>query len=136
MQRRGNDSLKVKTDAWLNGRSPGDGYGVLFHLALRRVPVAMTELARKLTGGGATSDPFSSAGLAYRAYRQGDAAAAYNQAMECFNRRDLKGYRQWLRRAAKAGDADAAKQLGKFETRLPHGAAHDIKRGRPSRRND
>jgi TPR repeat protein len=74
--------------------------------------------------------------LNYRAFRQGDATAAYNLAMHYFNRRDLNGYRRWLGRAARAGDEDAAKQLRRFETRLPHGAAHDIRRGHPYRKYD
>ena len=39
--------------------------------------------------------------------------------MTCFNPRDLPGYRRWLRRAADAGDAEAAASLRRFETRLP-----------------
>ena len=118
-------------DAWHNGLSPGDGMGLLWHLALRRYPSAMTELSRRIGEDGLPiADSFSSAGLAYRAFRLGDPAAAYNFAMTCFNRRDLQGYRRWLRRAAEAGDDDAARQLRRFETRLPHGAARDIRRGR------
>ena len=61
---------------------------------------------------------------------------AYNLAMDYFNSRDLQGYRLWLRRAVVAGDADASEQLRRFETRLSHGAAHDIGRGRPARAYD
>jgi len=95
----------------------------------------MTELSRRIGEDGLpVADPFSAAGLAYRAFRLGDPVAAYNFAMARFNRGDLQGYRYWLRRAARAGDDDAGRQLRRFETRLPHGAAHDIGRGR-SRRN-
>ena len=93
----------------------------------------MTELSRLMAPGQRIADPFSSEGLAYRAVRLGHAPAAYNLAMESFNRRDMKGYRRWLRKAAMLGDEDAAKQLTRFETRLPHGAARDIGRGRPYR---
>ena len=115
----------------------GDGMGLLWHLALRRYPSAMTELSRRIGEDGlSAADAFSAAGLGYRALRQGDPLAAYNLAISCFNRRDLSGYRHWLRLAAKAGDADAGQQLRRFETRLPHGAARDIKRGRPRRPSD
>jgi hypothetical protein len=110
--------------------------GLLWHLALRRYPSVMTELSRRIGEDGlSAADRFSAAGLAYRAFRQGDPLAAYNLAMSCFNRRDLRGYRHWLRLAAHAGD-DARGQLRRFETRLPHGAARDIGRGRPRRGYD
>jgi len=123
-------------ERWLHGYSPGDGYGILWHLALRQDRYAMTELSRRLNDEGPSGDPFSSFGLAYRAFRLGDAIAAQNLALGCFNRRDLQGYRRWLRRAARLGDADAKSELRRFETRLPHGAAHDIGRGRPYKRYD
>lgn len=124
-------------EAWINGLSPGDGMGLLRHLALRSYPSAMTELARRIgEDGRSAADPFSSAGLCYRALRQGDTTAAHNMAMTCFNRRDLQGYRYWLRLAAKAGDEEAARQIRRFETRLPHGAARDINRGRMWRAYD
>lgn len=124
-------------EAWINGLSPADGMGLLWHLALRRYPSAMTELARRIGEDGlSAADPYSSAGLCYRALRRGDPTAAHNMAMTCFNRRDLRGYRHWLRLAAKAGDKGAGHQLRRFETRLPHGAARDINRGRPWRLYD
>ena len=124
--------LQRLADAWHNGRSPGDEMGLLWHLALRRYPSTMTELSRLLGKDGlSAANPFSSKGLNYRAFRQGDPVAAYNAAMCCFNRCDLQGYRLWLRRAAQVGDIDAKEQLRRFETRLPHDAAHDIRRGRP-----
>jgi hypothetical protein len=61
--------------------------------------------------------------------------AAQNMAMSLFNIGDLWGYRTWLRRAAELGDEDAEPELESFETRLRHGAARQIGRGRPTRRN-
>ncbi len=111
--------------------------GLLWHLALRRFPSAMTELSRRIGEDGlSAADPFSAAGLNYRAYRRGDPLAAYNAAMSCFNRDDLRGYRHWLRRAARAGDIDAQQQLRRFETRLPHSAAREIGRCRPRKDYD
>jgi len=87
----------------------------------------MTELSRQIGEDGlSAADPYSAAGLARRAFRKGDPIAAYNIAMSCFNRGDLKGYRYWLHRAVQSGDDDAKEQLRRFETRLPHGAARDI----------
>jgi hypothetical protein len=125
--------LKAKTDAWFRNTRTSHRFYLLEHLALRRVPMAMTELARITARTGRVADPYSSAGLALRALRRGDALAAYNEAMDRFNRGDLKGYRRWLRYAAKAGNEDAARELTRFETRLPHRAAFDIGRGRPAR---
>lgn len=73
-----------------------------------------------------------------RAWRGGSATAAQHMAMDCFARRDLKGYRQWLRRAALLGDEEAAFELGKFATRLPHLRLRQINRIRPAykRRRD
>ena len=127
------ERLQALGEAWMHGRSPGDGMGLLRHLAFRRYPWAMTELSRR-AGEGGTSP--AARILAYRAFRQGDPTAAYNMAMCCFNRRDLQGYRLWLRRAARGGYEDAGPQLRRFETRLPHGAAFDIGRGRPRRASD
>lgn len=56
--------------------------------------------------------------------------------MDAFNRRDLGGYRYWLRRAASAGDPDSARSLKRFETRLPHIDASKIGRKRPARSSD
>lgn len=130
------DRLTAKTQTWLDGHSPGDGFGILRHLALRREPNALTELSRLAAKRGRMADSHSSPGLAYRAARLGHPPAAYNLAMTCFNRGDLQGYRRWLRRAASLGDTDAAKQLVRFETRLPHDAAMAIGRGRPYRADD
>ena len=108
---------------------------IVWHLALRRNTMAMTELANELPLGGRILDGFSGVGLNYRAYRMGDANGAQHLAMDAFNRRDLTGYRTWLRRAAKLGDADCRAELRRFEIRLPHKTAFAIHRGRPLRRN-
>jgi hypothetical protein len=137
MDHAGQERLQKLIGAWLDGRSPGDGMGLLWHLALRRYPSAMTELSRRIGEDGlSAADPFSAAGLNYRAFRRGESLGAYNMAMSCFNRGDLGGYRHWLHRAAGAGDGDARQQLRRFETRLPHGAARDIRRGRPRKAYD
>jgi hypothetical protein len=119
--------------AWdrLEGRQCGYGMPILWHLALRRYEPAMVALSQRIEAEGPTSDAFSSAGLAYRAFRRGSSVAAQNLAMECFNRRDLGGYRRWLGRAARLGDRDAAREHRRFETRLPHGDAAKIRRKRP-----
>jgi hypothetical protein len=115
---------------------------IMWHLALGGHTGAMIELADWFSSDngakafGTPADTFSAAGLYYRAYRKGDARAAHNAAMSCFNRNDMIGYRQWLRRAAKAGDAEAAAQLSYFETRLWHSAARKIGRLRPEQKRD
>lgn len=114
----------------------------MWHLALRGHTGAMIELAawfsdnNKREAFGSFSDPFSAAGLYRRAYRKGDARAAQHVAMSSFNRNDMIGYRHWLRRAAKAGDAEAGRQLRHFETRLWHAAARKIGRLRPEQKKD
>ena len=115
---------------------------IMWHLALRGHAGAMIELADwysaddSATAFGKPADPFSPAGLYYRAYLKGQARAAINAAMSCFNRNDMIGYRQWLRRAATAGDAGAQKRLRYFETRLWHSAARKVGRLRPEQKRD
>ena len=115
---------------------------IMRHLALRDHVDAMIELADWLSvpntreSLGVAADAFGAAGLYRRAYRKGDARAARNMAMSCFNRDDLAGYRRWLRLAASAGDRDSAAEIKRFETRLWHGAARDIGRGRPRHKRD
>lgn len=115
---------------------------IMCHLALRGHTGAMIELADWFSSDSSTktfgtpADAFSPAGLYYRAFRKGDARAANNAAMNCFNRNDMMGYRQWLRRAAKAGDADAGQQLSCFETRLWHSDARKAGRLRPRQKRD
>lgn len=126
-----NDKLYALAWDRLEGRQRGYGMPILWHLALRRYEPAMMALSQRIEVEGPMSDAFSSAGLAYRAYRLGSPVAAQNLAMECFNRRDLGGYRRWLGRAARLGDLDAAREHRRFETRLPHGDAAKIRRKRP-----
>jgi hypothetical protein len=123
-------------------RTGGLWLPIMWHLALRGHTDAMIELASWLSDDnnrsslGKASDPFSAAGLYRRAYLKGNARAAQHMAMSCFNRRNMPGYRFWLGRDASAGDPEASDQLRFFETRLWHGAAHDIKRGRPEQKRD
>lgn len=84
---------------------------------------------------GRLSDAFSPAGLIYRAYKQGELYAAQNMAMSLFNVGDLAGYRHWMRRAARAGEAEAEAELKLFETRQPHNLARRLRRLRPHRRD-
>lgn len=109
---------------------------ILWHLALRRDPPAMTELSSTFAKAGRLSDPFSQEGLAYRAYRSGEAVGAQHLAMNAFNRGDMCGYRRWLAKAAKLGDRDAVQELRRFELRLPHEDAGLIGRKRPYRRSE
>lgn len=108
-------------------------------LAVRGHADAMTDLADWYSGDsylGPASNNFSPAGLYRRAYRKGSDRAAVNLAITCLNRRDLKGYRHWLRKAGRAGDLERQKGSRRFETRLWHGRAHDIGRGRPMAKRD
>ncbi len=116
---------------------------VMWHLALRRHEGAMIELAdwfardESYASLGSFADGFSAAGLYRRAYKAGDARAAHNLAMSYFNLNRLSGYRNWLKRAAAAGDTDAANPARRFETRRWHNAARKIRRLRPiSKRGD
>jgi len=136
MEQGRDDRLYERASAILNGLGNGLGGPVLWHLSLRRHGDAILDLAARLRDGGRPADPFSQAGLQLKAYRLSPARAAQHAAMSCFNRNDLPGYRMWLRRAARAGDEDAAAELGRFETRLPHGAARSIHRLRPHRASD
>jgi TPR repeat protein len=131
-----NQQLASKVARWLDGNAPSDGVPLVRHLALRRVPDAMTELSRLAVDKRTRATALSAAAMAHQAARQGHAPAAYNLAMQRFNAGDLQGYRGWLRCAAQAGDGDAIRQLARFETRLPHEAARDIHRGRPYRAYD
>ena len=134
------DQLYLKGLKIREGEALGLWLPIMQHLALRRHTGAMIEVAswytetNRLEDYGSAADSFSPGGLYRRAYRKGDANAAQHLAMGCFNRRDLRGYRLWLRRAATAGDADAAYELRLFETRLSHTEAHKIGRGRPLRK--
>lgn len=130
------DKLYALAFERLDRRRPGFGMPILWHLALRRHSDAMIALSSYLEAPGPISDPFSAAGLAYRAYRKGNVLGAQHLALDHFNRGDLGGCRKWLQRAARLGDADAAKKLSRFEIRLPHGNAAKIGRKRPGRKDD
>jgi TPR repeat protein len=111
------------------------------HLAMHGHVDAMVDLADWYSGldgntVGTASDSFSAAGLYRRAYRKGDARAGRNLALGYFNKNDLPGYRQWMRRAGQAGDAESLREARRFETRLWHGAAGKIGRGRPRHKRD
>ena len=134
--------LYLKALAVRYERHLGLGMPIMWHLALRGHTGAMIELAdwfsnnNSVQSFGTPADAFSAAGLYYRAFRKGDARAATNAAMSCFNRNDMIGYRQWLRRGARSGDVTAKKQLRYFETRLWHSAARKIGRLRPEQKRD
>lgn len=136
------DRLYLKALAVRYERRVGLWRPIIWHLALRGHTGAMIELADWFSDGdgiasvGKAADPFCAAGLYRRAYRKGDARAARNAAMGHFNRNDMLGYRQWLRRAAKAGDNESSAELLCFETRLWHAAARKIRRLRPSQKRD
>jgi hypothetical protein len=134
--------MKKRERLWERYWSIRDAHGnghrmpVLRHLALRRDPMAMTELGSELVRAGRPSERFSQVGLYHRAYRSGYGMAAQHLAMNAFNRGDLTNYRRWLARAARAGDVNAGNELRRFETRLPHRNAGLIGRRRPFRRSD
>jgi hypothetical protein len=125
--------LVSKVTRWLNGGAPGTGVPLVRHLALRGVPDAMTELSRLAVDRRSRAIALSADAMAHHVALKGYPPAAYNLAMQRFNAGDLQGYRRWLRQAAKASDGHAMRQLARFETRLPHGAARDLGRGRPYR---
>lgn len=136
------DRLYLKGLAIRYERHIGLWMPMMWHLALRGHTGAMIELADWFSDDnsaktfGTPADAFSAAGLYHRAFRKGEARAAHNAAMSCFNRNDMTGYRRWLRRAASGGDAAAATQLRHFETRLWHAAARKIGRLRPEQKRD
>ncbi|WP_380939700.1 hypothetical protein [Sphingomonas floccifaciens] len=115
-----------------DGRANGFWLPIIRRLALRRMPEALTVLA-DVEG----DERPMKARLDYRrAWRLGSPVAAYNRAIDAFNRGQLASYRHWLRRAADAGDAEAKDEVRRFETRLPHADARRIGRHRPYRRSE
>lgn len=135
------DKLFLRAESVLDGKACGFGMPILRALAHRQYGPAMLSLAARETEQGNraelgrpsnTSSPF---GLMYRAFRQGELAAAQNIALSLFYVGDLAGYRRWLRRAAQSGDGDAAQELRRFEVRQPWPLARKIKRKRPFRRD-
>ena len=115
--------------------APGHREPILWHLALRHDALAMATLADTFSTAGHSADPFSRVGLYRRAERRNYIFAAQHLAMDAFNVGDLKGYRHWLRRAARV-DPDSKSQLKRFELRMPHSAARKIGRHRPYRRGE
>src|SRR5688572_9203602 len=117
------DKLYHRAEAILGGEANGFGMPILSALARRRHGPAMLSLAARRTEQGNRGDlgrpsnPHSPHGLMYRAFRQGELNAAQNLALSLFYVGDLAGYRHWLRRAARGGDQDAARELGRFEVR-------------------
>jgi hypothetical protein len=136
------DRLYLRALSIRHDRGIGLWMPIIWHLALRGHTGAMIELADWFSGDdslknvGTTADAFSAAGLYCRAWRKGEPRAAGNMAISCFNRGDMAGYRRWLLRAAKAGDADAARELKCFETRHWHSAARKLRRLRPVQKRD
>ncbi len=136
------DRLYLRALSIRHERGVGLWMPIMWHLALRGHAGAMIELADWFSGGdsakeiGKAFDAFSAAGLYYRAYRKGDARAARNMAVSCFNRGDMAGYRRWLRYAAKAGDPQSLRELRAFESRLWHSAARKLRRLRPVQKRD
>lgn len=136
------DRLYLKALSIRHERGVGLWMPIMWHLVLRGHDDAMVELADWFSGKdtanevGKASDAFSAAGLYYRAYRRGNFNAARNMAVSCFNRNDMAGYRQWLRRAARAGDAESARELRFFDTRLWHTSARRVGRLRPVQKRD
>jgi hypothetical protein len=135
MNQRRADQLYERAEEILDGHRNGFGEPILWHLALRRHTDAMLALASRVSEGK-PADPFSRKGLERRAFLLGAERAAQHLAMSCFNQGDLAGYRFWLHRGARKGDNEAVAELRRFETRLPHAAAADIKRLRPFRVSD
>ena len=111
--------------AILDGAGIGMGELILWHLALRRHADPILALAARLRRQGKTAEAFSPDGLEHRACRRGAEQAGQNIVMTRFNWNDLQGYRLWLRRAARGRVRDAALELRRFETRLPHSASQN-----------
>jgi hypothetical protein len=130
------DRLWRRYWAIVDEHATGLSMPILWHLALGGDRAAMVMLASSFPFTGKLSDPFSEAGLCYRAWRAGYALGAQHLAMDAFNRGDMTGYRRWLCRAGQAGDVDAGREYTRFETRLPHSAARRVGRCRPLRACD
>lgn len=135
--------LYLKAIQIREAHQPGLWEPILWHLAMRRHTEAMIDLACWFCDNdpwpgrlGAQADSFSPAGLYYRAFRMGNVRAAQHLAMHCFNSRNMRGYRHWLRKGANLGDGYAANQARHFETRLPHRSAQQIGRLRPYHKRD
>ena len=139
------DRLFERAEAIMQRRANGYYMPILGHLARRDHAPAMLELAGLFSSDNDPADlgvmwrVGTPAWLYRRVWLRGGYYARYaaqNLAMARFNIGDLHGYRLWLRRAQMLGDNDAGLELDRFETRLPHGAARAIGRGRPWRRSE
>lgn len=135
------ERLFDRAEAILEGHRNGLGMPILRHLAIRHYGPALLSLADRATRTGSRSEvgrichAYSAAGMMYRAHRMGEINAAQNLAMTLFNIGDMQGYRRWMHRAARAGDANAAHELKRFEVRMPHALARKLRRLRPYRRD-
>ncbi|HET9512170.1 MAG TPA: hypothetical protein VFO80_13560, partial [Sphingomonas sp.] len=124
------DRIYRRAMAIYEGRANGFWLPMIRRLAHAHMPEALTLLADH-----EHRSRRSEMLRAYRlAWRLGSSTGAYNRAIDAFNRRHLAQYRLWLRRAANAGDREAADAYRRFETRLPHADARVIGRHRPYRR--
>lgn len=133
------DRLYDRASAILDGKANGLSMPILRHLTSRRHHWAMVEYANRLSYDGylgRTLDPSSPAGIYRLAHRLGNPNAPQHLGMSAFNRGDLRTYRHWLRKAADAGDGNAAEELRRFEIRGPHSATRKIRRARMYRNYD
>lgn len=135
------DRLLDRAQAIIEGRATGLGEPILWQLALDRDGTAMLLIANRATRSGSRSELgspakwFSPANLMYRAFQAGGANAAQNLALSYFNIGDLQRYRYWMRRSARAGDANSKIEVSRFEIRQPHSLARRLRRVRPYRRD-
>lgn len=127
------ERLYARAMAIQEGRVVGHWLPIAKALANRGHGLGMLEFARWLKANGKSPQAQS---LCLRAFRMGEINGAQHMAMDCFNANNLKGYRYWLARAAAKGDAQSKYELKRFETRMSHGAAFDIGRGRPNYPNE
>jgi hypothetical protein len=136
------ENLHARVDAIQERRASGFWEPILWHLALRSYGTAQLRLADYYTYNGnceelgRLGDAFSPLGMMYRAYRKGERFAGYNLALTYFNVGDMRGYRHWLFKAARAGDPEAKKELKQFQTRKPHRLARRLRRLRPDTREN
>jgi hypothetical protein len=136
------ERLFSRAEAILEGRANGLAIPILRLLAHHGYEPALLALAIWLLPDegrcqlGRACVPSSPAWLMRRAYRLGSSTAAQNYAMTCFYIGDLAGYRRWMRRAGRLGDAEARLENARFEVRQPYPLARNIRRHRPKRRDE
>jgi predicted metal-dependent peptidase len=128
------DKLYYRAYEIMEGRMNGLYRPILQHLASRNHVDAMLLLADKFDWHGGICHRGSASNLLHRAYKLGSDIAAQHMAMNAFNQGDLLGYRRWLSCSARLGDLDARSELQRFETRLPHVLAGQVRRKRPLRK--